>query len=227
MGILDIVHGIFPRLLLCHIKIKIQVAVGTAREKDIPRRVASHVLNNIPDRDEISGALGHGNRLTVPHERHQLHEQDMESATGMSECLDHCLHARDVPVVIGAPDVHERLESARQFLPMIGDISGEVRVTAVLFDHYPVFIVPEGSGTQPAGPVLFVHVFPRREFLDRLLDSSPGKQRCFTEPGIELHAESIEVGTDIGKHGLASMIGEQNLALLKGRVQVLFPLLVY
>ena len=42
---------------------------------------------------------------------------------------------------------------------------------------------------------------------------------CLAEPDIEPHAEGLEIGPDIGKHGILAVVGELPDAFLEGDIQ--------
>ena len=83
---------------------------------------------------------------------HQLHQHDLKTLFRMAIGLHDRLHARDVAMVIGAPDVDQQIISALQLVPMIGDIGSQVGVLAVLLLDDAVFLVPKVRRPEPPGP---------------------------------------------------------------------------
>jgi len=54
------------------------------------------------------------------------------------------LHPRNVPVMIGAPHVDEKIKPAPQLIPMVRNVGGEVRVIPLLLAHDPIFFIAKG-----------------------------------------------------------------------------------
>ena len=100
----------------------------------------------------------------------QLHEHDLQPLFGMSIGLHDRLHARNVAMVIGAPDIDQQIIAALQLVPVIRDVGGEVGVFPVLFLDDAVFLVPKCRGPKPPGAVLFKHQPAGFQFIQHALD---------------------------------------------------------
>ena len=72
-----------------------------------------------------------------------------------------------------------------------------------------------------SAPVLFVEVPALQELVEGTLDRAVLQERGLAEPDVETDAEGLEVGPDIGKHGLLAVVGEGVHAILEGHFQVL------
>ena len=53
------------------------------------------------------------------------------------------LHARDIAVMIGAPDIDQEIVAPLQLVAMIGDVGRQVGTLAVLLTDDAVFLIAE------------------------------------------------------------------------------------
>ncbi len=74
----------------------------------------------------------------------------------MAEPGQNRLHARHIAVMVGPPDVDHPVETALEFLHVVGDVGGEVGRAAVRLDQHPVLVVAVSGGAEPQRAVLFV-----------------------------------------------------------------------
>jgi hypothetical protein len=109
------------------------------------------------------------------------------------------LDARDVAVVVGAPDVDHLVEAALELVEVVGDVGGEIGIEAVVALHDAVLLVAEGGGLEPSGAVLEVDVAGLFQLLDGARHHAGVVEAALGEPDVEMHAEFLEVGAAIGQ----------------------------
>ena len=76
------------------------------------------------------------------------------------------LHAGDVAVMVGAPDVDQPLEPARVLVGVVGDVGREVGVLAARAAQHAVLVVAEVGRAQPQRAVVLVAVAAGRQRLE-------------------------------------------------------------
>src|ERR1019366_10354470 len=94
-------------------------------------------------------ALGHRGAPLDPDQVDELLYHDLEGVGFAAERRAGGLQARDVAVVIGAPDVYEPLKSAFTLVLEIGDVGGEVGVVAARAHEHAILVVAVGARAQP------------------------------------------------------------------------------
>ncbi len=118
------------------------MTVGAPHQEIIACRIFTHLIEHLAQSDKFTGAGGHGHGLARSEQVHKLHQYDFQIVFVMSQSLDGGLEAGDIAVMIRPPDIDERLETARKFILMIGNIGGKICRLAVLADNHTVFLVP-------------------------------------------------------------------------------------
>ena len=99
-------------------------------------------------------------------------------------------------MVVGAPDVDEVLPPAVELVAVVREVGQEIGGVAVGLHEHAVALVAEVGGAQPGGAVGLEHVSPVAEIGEHLGDGAALVQRALREPGVELHADAIEVATN-------------------------------
>ena len=103
-------------------------------------------------------SLAHRDLLAVPDEADPGHEQHLDGvdveAHGLRSVPDACHR----PVVVGAPDVDELVEAARELLGDIPDVGREIGRFTVRAVDDAVLVVAEVGGPEPGRAVLLEHV---------------------------------------------------------------------
>ena len=115
---------------------------------------APTAVDEVVEQHEVAGPLRQPHRLAAAHERHELAEDDLELVGLVAERLHAGLQARDVAVVVGAPDVDEQLVAAGELVAVVGDVREQVGGLAVGLHEDAVLVVAEVGGAQPHGAVL-------------------------------------------------------------------------
>ena len=72
-----------------------------------------------------------------------------------------------------------------------------------------------------SAPVLLIEVPALHQLVEGPLHRAVLQERGLAEPDVETDAERLQVGPDIGKHGLLAVVGERVRAILEGHFQVL------
>ncbi len=129
--------------------------------------VAADFVDDVAQRHEIAGALGHLHRLAVAQQPHQLAQLHVERACPAGHRLHRRLHALDIAAMVGAPDVDHHGEAALELLLVIGDVGREIGVGAVGLQQRAVDVVAEGGGAEQRLlailPVLVILALGRRQ----------------------------------------------------------------
>ena len=226
MGVLDVIDGIFVRLPLGQLQIEIEVAVGTPHQEVVARRILADLVDDLAKGDELPGAGGHGHRFAVPKEADELHQDHLQGLLLMPERLHRGGHPRNVPVVVGSPDVDHRLETPQELVPVVGDVGGEIGRGPVLPDDDPVLLIPEGGRPEPE-----CFSFPIDETLlfqltEELFDAFVPVKIPFAEVEVEHDAEGPQVLFDPFQDGARGIIGEKcrDLGRVLGQVSLPVPL---
>ncbi len=127
--------------------------VAFAQDIEKARRVVADLLAQLAQRDEFAGAGGHRRLLAVAIKHRELDQGDGELVGIQADGLQRALYPRDVAMVIGAPDVDDPVESAVEFVQVIGDVGSEVGVLAVFTLHDAILLVAVVGGTEPLRPL--------------------------------------------------------------------------
>ena len=99
-----------------------------------------------------------------------MHQDDVELLAALPAGFDGRRHARDVAVVVRAPDIDHALEPAQVLFAVVGDVRGEIGGLPVAAHHHAVLFVPEGRAFEPPGPLRRVDDAARLEVLEGLVD---------------------------------------------------------
>src|SRR5439155_501441 len=84
------------------VEIEIEGAVGLSQQEEEAGRVDTNLVHDLAQRDELTGALPHADRLPGADQIHELDEQDAQQRGVEAEPGDHRAHARGVAVMIRA-----------------------------------------------------------------------------------------------------------------------------
>ena len=89
--------------------------------------------------DGVAGALGHTDRLTVPHQVDHLHQHNIQILAVQTDGIHGTLHAGHMAVVVCAPHVDGLGKAAgSQLVVVVGDIGGKIGGDAVGADEHLV-----------------------------------------------------------------------------------------
>ena len=120
---------------------------------------------------------------------------------------------------VGTPDVDHPLEAAGEFVPVVGDVRGEVGGDAVTADHHPVLVVAVVGGTEPERPVLLVDEPFFLHLGDGGGDLAVIEERLLGEPVIQTHPEGLQVQVDPLQDQVAPHLGEEGYPLFLGNLE--------
>ncbi len=96
-------------------------------------------------------------------------------------------------MVIRPPYIDDAIETALEFLLMIGDIRGEIGGAPVPAHHHAVFLVTETAGLEPQGAFVFVDLPRIAKGLDAARHPPAVVKALLAEPLVEAHPEIEEV----------------------------------
>ena len=121
-----------------------------------------------------------------------MQKQNFEFIRIIAERRERRFNARDVTVMVGAPDVDHLRETAFVLVAVVRDIGGEIRADAVGANDDTVFVIAVCSGVQPQRAFFFIQLAARFQFGASRLDRFR-MQRAFTEPLIKFHMEIRQI----------------------------------
>ena len=174
-----------------------------AQQVEEPAGIVADFVAQSAQRDEIAFAFAHGELLAAAEQTHQLHQADLERIRGAAEGHQRAAHARDVAVMIRAPDVDQQFVPALQFVEVIGDVGGEVGFLTIGADHHAVFVVAELRGLEPLRAIFRVDTAALAQLGQGAIDGAALVELAFGVPPVEAHAELFEIVADVGHHRVA------------------------
>ena len=142
VGVLDIVDGVVVVGLDGLVQVEVDAAAGLVHIEEEACAVDGHFLQQVGQGDGVAGALGHPDGLAVLHQVDHLHQDHVQAAAVQADGVHGALHAGDVAVVVGAPDVDGLVKAAlRQLVVVVGDVGGKVGGDAVGADQDLVLVL--------------------------------------------------------------------------------------
>ena len=136
MGILHIVHRVVVVGLDGLIQVEVDAAAGVVHVEQEAGAVDGHLFQQVGQGDGVAGALGHADGLTVAHQVDHLHQDDVEVVAVQADGVHGALHAGNMAVVVGTPDVDGFGKTAGgQLVVVVRDVGGEVGGDAVGADE--------------------------------------------------------------------------------------------
>ena len=190
---LDVEDRVLLGLTLGEIYVEDELRVAATHQEKVAGRVHSRLLEQVAERDEVTGALREPHFLTAAHHAHQLQQVGVKEIGGIAQRLHRGAHAGDIAVMIGAPHVDGGAEAALVLVAMIRDVGEKVRVRAVALHQHAILVVPELGSAQPARAVLLVQHAAALELGEGLVDEPLLVQRGLIEEHREAHAELAQV----------------------------------
>ena len=158
MRVLHVIHGVVVALRFREIEIEIEVLIRAACAVEEPCSIAPDLVDELGQRDELTCARRHRDLLALPVQHRELHEQDLELVRVEPHGLQRRTHARNVSVMIGAPDIDQVVETPLVLVAVIRDIGREVGRAAVVTHDDAVFLVAERGAPEPLRALVRVNV---------------------------------------------------------------------
>ena len=152
-------------------------------------------------------ALGHLHPLAALGEVDELHDHELEPLGLAAERLPDRLHALDVAVVVGAPDVDRAVVAACELVQVVGDVGGEVGVARRRAPQHAVLVVAEGRRCA-------ARARPRARRLPVSSRSSAAStcaglvERALGEEAVHAHPEALEGRAHSVEHQLDAAPGQ-------------------
>ncbi len=175
-----------------------------AAQEPVARGVGADLVEQLLEGDHLARALAHPHGLAVAEQVDELADDHVELPL-VPERRARGLHAGDVAVVVGAPDVDDAVEAAVELVLVVGDVGGEVRVVAVGLDEHAVLVVTEVGRAEPHRALVLVDVAGLAQRGDRANDRglTAGAllvQRALREPHVEVHAHAVQHVLEVLEH---------------------------
>ena len=137
MGVLHIVHRVVVVGLDGLIQVKVDAAACVVHIEQEACAVDGHLFQQVGQGDGVAGALGHADRLAVPHQVDHLHQHHVQILAMQADGVHGALHAGHMAVVVCTPDVDGLGKAAGgQLVVVVGDIGGKVGGDAVGTDQH-------------------------------------------------------------------------------------------
>ncbi len=214
MGVLDVIDGVVAGLGLGQVQVEVEVLLAAAHHVEEARRILAHLLAQLAQGDELAGAGGHLQLFAAAVEDGELHQQHVQLVGIVTQSLERRLHPRHVAVVIGTPDIDDPLETAFEFVHVIGDVGGEVGGLAVLALDHPVLLVTELGGPEPERTILLVEPAALAQPLDGPVHRARFHQRTLGEPLVVDHAKLLQVVADVVEDGVERQLEDVAVAVV-------------
>ena len=144
MAILHVVDRILGGFARCEFEVEVHLAVGRPRKEEEPARILAYLFDHIGKGNDVSCALGQLDDLIASAQDHELVEDDGQASWVDTDGLHGRLHASDVTLMIGPPDIDHLIEATGdKLVPVVGDVRGHVARCAVAPDQHVVAIITE------------------------------------------------------------------------------------
>ena len=205
VGVLHIINRVVQTALLGQFKVKVQGAVALARKKHEARGVNAHFLDDVGQRFKRAGAGGHAYRLAFTQQIHKLDEHHVKAVLLPPHGGDGGAHARNVTVMVRAPDINEPVVATVELVVVIGDVGGEIGQASVRLAQHAVFVVAQLLGSEPEGVFLLIGVACGSQGVKSGGDGSAFHQGFFGKPALVLNAKFAQIILDAVQdvvHGL-------------------------
>jgi len=220
MGILDVIDRVLVGLSLGHFQIEIELAVRSAHQEIVAGGVLADLVDHLPQGHVLARPGGHGHGLAVAQQAHELHEDDPEGVPVAAEGLDAGLQPRDVAVMVGPPDIDDRVEAPVELVLVIGDVRREIGGRPRVPDDDTVLLVAEGRRAEPERAAFPVHMALFPQMLEELHDAVVLVQPPLAEVVVEEDAEGRQIVLDPLHDGAGGVGREKRQDLFLGPVPV-------
>ena len=220
MSVLHVVDRVGVVLLLDLLDIEVDGLVGGAADERIAGGVDAGLVDQLLEADHGAAALGHAHRLAVAQQVDKLAQQDLVLAR-VAHGVGDGLHALDVAVVVGTPNVDLVIDDL-ELLPAVGHVGGEVGVLAIALDEHAVLVVAEIGRLEPQGAVLgAIEQALVLEHLEGLVDVGDAGlvghvEAALAAPLVEVATHLVAGVLDLLEHVLVGALAELGVAHLGG-----------
>src|SRR4029077_18547715 len=179
-------------LLEGEFEIEDEMRLRRSIDEEESRGVHADFVHDLGERDDVSLALAHLDRLGAAFQRHVLREQDFER-TWPPKRSDERLQSVDVTVMVGPEDVEQEFVTALELVAMVRGIGREIRRAAVAAPQDAILLVAEFRRPEEKRPVLFVGMPASFKLFEHVRDLAAVVKSGFRKPGVEVDAESLHV----------------------------------
>ena len=139
VGVLHIVDRVLAVVAHGQVQVKVQRGRALALVEEEPRGINGHLVQQVGQGDGLAGTLAHAHGLAVAHQVDHLHQHDVQTAAVQPDSVHRALHAGDVAVVVGTPDVDGLVKAAHgQLVVVVGNVGGKIGRDAVGADEHLV-----------------------------------------------------------------------------------------
>ena len=239
MRVLAVVDRVLGALLDGEVHVEFHLGTGFSRVEEEAGRVDGDVVEEVDEGDGVAGPLRDLDRFAVGGQLDELHEDHVQFIATDAEGFQGTLHAGDMAVVVGAPDVDGLFEAADdQLVAVVRDVRREVGRVAVGADEDVILELElvdvllalprllqdvrlDFDVLVPEGAVLFVGQALLRQFVDGLHDLAALVERALIEPGVVFDTVLVHGGLHAGDVLRQGVVDEGLAAFLFGGVLIL------
>ena len=188
--------------------------LGAPHHIEISRGINAHFIDQMFERDELTGAGRHRDLFAATHQGRELHQYDIKLVIVEVQRLEGRPHARDITVMIGAPDVHHAIKTAHEFFAVIGDIRREIGLHTVVTHHHTIFLIAIIGGAKPLCAGGFVDEACFDQFSNGGVDGAVTIERGLGIPAIEFHAKRAQALQAFANHRRVAKPVEHHIGAL-------------
>ena len=225
MRILNVVYRVLVGFLFGKIKVKIQLTIKRAHEKEIARSIDANLLHQFMQRDRFPRAFAQLDELSITIEAHHLKQQDFERPCIVSKRFHGSLYTRDIAVMICPPNIDERPVATPIFIIMVGNIRCKIGWLAVCTKNDPVLIITIVRRAEPNGAILLVRRSAREENIHHVANSLRMKG-TLTEPSVKSHTEIRKILSERCKLLTIGNLLKNLQAFFLGQGKIFLPITV-
>ena len=193
MGVLDVEDRVVHALLGDLFEVEGLTAVDRLHEVGEASGVGTDLGDDVVERDEITRPTAHLHFFPTAGEVDHLGDGDLEFVGIVAEQLHRRLHAGDIAVVVGTPDVEEEF-GAGELVTVIGDVGREVGEITVALDEDAILVVAELGRAKPHCAVILEDRVVGSKVVHCIVDGASRNERPLAEPDLMVDVERFERG---------------------------------
>ena len=210
--VLHVEDRVVVRPLLQDVQVDVEVRVRRTPGEGVAGSIHPDCLDEVLQRHDRSGTLGHPHRLALAQQVHHLADEDLQVHVRLvAERCAHRHEALDVAVVIGTEHDDATVEAPLALVEVVRQVAGDVGRLTVALDDDAVFVVAEVGRAQPDGTVCLVDVAEIAQPVDGAGDRAGRVQIVLVEVHVEIDTELVEALLDLVEHEPDAELSERLL----------------